>query len=174
MENIILNDFQLVSQWIEDSKGQRWAMDDTPRFLIDGSTGRRYWNESPNCVRVKCFLLTLGTPVVHTIAVLVNTAYRIVRLVSFFHFWKWSEAPYSLKERIKDAGIDALRIIASPVAIVALECAALYGIVSPYNGRKLYASIERAQYNHFILAPCFQPEPVRHAFGGDPDQRDEF
>lgn len=63
--------------------------------------------------------------------------------------------------------MDALRIIASPIAIAGLELAAIYGIIRPYDGRKLYASIERAEYRNFILVPCFQPDPTSHALGGD-------
>ncbi|MBS4171388.1 hypothetical protein NEOC95_002136 [Neochlamydia sp. AcF95] len=62
----------------------------------------------------------------------------------------------------------------TPVALVGLELAAIYGIFTPYNGRKLYASIERAQYGKFTLAPCFQPGPTCHASGGNPQKRDAF
>jgi hypothetical protein len=47
-------------------------------------------------------------------------------------------------------------------------------VFAPYDDRKLYASIERAQYGHFILAPCFQPDPKSHAFGGDPKKEAVF
>jgi hypothetical protein len=81
---------------------------------------------------------------------------------------------YSFQERLKDAGKDLLRVVTTPIALVGLELAAIYGIFNPYDGRKLYASIERAQYGNFILAPCFQPDPRYHALGGDPAVRNAF
>lgn len=175
MSSVTLRDFQPINTWQPDLDGLKWR-DGDPQHLIDMSTGRKYWNESKDCVRSKCFLLTLGTPIVHSGASLVNIAFRILKLVSFSHFWivKEGEKSYSFKERLKDAGQDLLRIITAPIAFVGLELAAIYGMISPYNGRKLYASIERAQYGNFILAPCFQPDPRYHALGGDPQQRNAF
>ncbi|QLH34795.1 MAG: hypothetical protein HWD61_00545 [Parachlamydiaceae bacterium] len=44
---------------------------------------------------------------------------------------------------------------------------AFYGIIRPYDGRKLHANLETAFYGRPILAPCFQPNPKEHLFGGD-------
>ncbi len=175
MSSVTLRDFQPINTWKPDLDGQRWS-DGDPKHLIDMSTGRKYWNESKSCVGFKCFLLTLGTPIVHSIASLANVAYRIVKLISFSHFWitKGSEKSYSFKERLKDAGKDLVRVITAPIVLVGLELAAIYGMFTPYNGRKLYASIERTQYGNFILAPCFQPDPTCHAFGGNPKKRNAF
>lgn len=175
MSDIKLGDFQLINTWKPDLDGKKWS-DGNPEHLIDTTTGRRYWNETKACVRVKCMLLTLGTPIVHAIASVLNVAYRILKLISFSHFWmsKEEEASFSFKERLKDAGVDLLRVFTAPFALVALEVAALYGIFTPYDGRKLYASIERAQYGNFILAPCFQPDPRFHALGGNPQEPNAF
>lgn len=175
MSSINLRDFQPINTWKPDSDGPKWS-DGDPRYLIDATTKRRYWNESKGCVGFKCFLLTLGTPIVHSIASLVNVAYRIVKLVTLSHFWmdKKGEKSYSFKERSKDAGKDLLRVIMTPIAFVGLELAAIYGMFTPYNGRKLYGSIERAQYGNSILAPCFQPDPTRHALGGNPEEKNAF
>jgi hypothetical protein len=98
MSSVTLRDFQPVNTWKPDLEGPKWG-DGDPEHLIDMTTGRRYWNESKGCVGFKCFLLTLGTPIVHSIASLVNVAYRIMKLVSFAHFWmnKEGEKPYSCK-----------------------------------------------------------------------------
>lgn len=58
---------------------------------------------------------------------------------------------------IGDSFDDFLRIILTPLAIAGLEVSALFGLLSPYDGRKLYATIERALYGTAILAPGFQP-----------------
>jgi hypothetical protein len=68
-------------------------------------------------------------------------AYRILKLVTLSHFWMPQEGTYSFKARLKDAGIDLLRIVATPVALVGLELAAIYGTFNPYDGRKLYARL---------------------------------
>jgi len=82
--------------------------------------------------------------------------------------------PYSFNASLKEAGKDLLRIFTTPIAYVGLELAAIYGRFRPYDGRKLYATIERAQYGHFILAPCFQPQATRHLFGGDINNKNAF
>ena len=43
--------------------------------------------------------------------------------------------------------------------------AAFHGLLSPYDGRKLYASLERLggrYYDTFALSPCFQTNPIGH------------
>jgi len=40
-----------------------------------------------------------------------------------------------------------LRIVTTPIAFVDLELAAIYGIFTPYNSRKLYARIEKINMN---------------------------
>lgn len=161
MASVILGDFHPVNQWKVHHPNVGDFIDFTYSVLIDETTSREYSNESKECVSEKCQKLTLATPIVHSIASCINIAYRIVRLVTLSHFW-WGlnkEAPYSLKERTKEAGKDLLRIFTTPFAFIGLELAAIYGIFSPYNGRKLYATIERAQYGNSVLAPCFQPDP---------------
>jgi xanthosine utilization system XapX-like protein len=90
-------------------------------------------------------------------------------VVSFAHFWikkDWEENDkYSLSGRCCDLQEDLLRVLITPVGIVALELSAIFGIFSPYNGRKLYASCERLLYGDSILAPCFQPDATKHLFG---------
>lgn len=176
--NVRLRDFQPVNKWTPDRHGPRYqgcgGCKGEPQFLKDESTGRRYLNESKGIVGFKCFLLTLGTPLIHPVAGLVNIAYRVIKLVSFCHFWCPGGENYNFKGRFLRASQDLFRIIATPLAVVGLELAAIYGLIRPYDGRKLYASIERATYGNFILAPCFQPEPSEHLFGGDLKHRDAF
>ncbi len=171
--NVTSNDFQLVNNWILDTEGPTYSCckqhTGIPRFVIDKSTNRKYFNETPVLVGFKCFLLSLGTPLIHVPAALINMAYRLVKLVTLSHFRGAFD-----KQHFNAAGIDLLRIVAAPLAIVGLELAALYGMIRPYDGRKLYATIERATYGNFILAPCFQPDPKYHALGGDVNTKDVF
>jgi hypothetical protein len=174
--SVSIKDFHPVNSWKPDEHGQKWSGSNEPAYLIDRTTGRRYFNESQGVVRFKCLLLTLGTPIVHTAASIINVAYRILKLVTLSHFWapKKEESRYDFKARLTDAGKDVLRIVATPFSLLGLELASIYGVFRPYDGRKLYASIERATYGNFILAPCFQPEPTRHALGGDVKEKDAW
>lgn len=171
--DLFLRDFYPFSTWEQDegALGLRWDGGE-PQFVIDQSTRRKYLNEFKGVVRIKCLLLIAATPIVHPIASFINVACKIVKLVSFYHFFKQGNIPF--KERVKHAGKDLLKIAITPLALPALEMAAIYGIFAPYNGRKLYASFERALYENFFLAPCFQPEPTSHAFGGDINRQNAF
>jgi hypothetical protein len=167
-----LKDFNPFNKWKVDPYGSDYQ-DGQPMYIIDQTTGKRYFNETKGCVRTKCSLLTLGTPFVHSIAAILNLAYRILRLITFYHFSK-DDKKYTFKTRLIDAGKDFLRIVATPFSIIGLELSAIYGIFRPYDGRKLYASFERAEYGNFILAPCFQPDPRYHALGGNVYKRNDW
>jgi len=173
--DVCLKDFLPINSWTPDVDGPRWCENGSPQFLIDQSTNRRYWNEPKGVVGTKAFLLTLGTPFVHAIAATINAAEKCLKLISLSHFWMPADPGAThFKARLLEAKTDLLQLIATPFAVLGLELAALYGVFRPYDGRKLYASIERAVYGHFILAPCFQPNPQSHAFGGDPRMRGAF
>jgi len=170
MDNIDVTpkDF-LPTTWRKDVDGPTWYNDSMPMYIIDESTDRRYFNESKSVVRFKCFLVALGTPFVHSVAALIFTAKRIVGAATSI-FCK----NFNTQQKLALAGKNIARVFTAAPSVLALEMAAIFGLFSPYNGRKLYASIERAQYGHFVLAPCFQPDPTTHAFGGDINQRNAF
>ena len=174
--SVTIRDFQPVNTWQTQTSGKKWRKSNAPMYVIDQSTGKKYWNESKHILRLKCLALALGTPIVHLIGTMVTVAYKIARLVTFSHFWekKEGEKSYSFKERAKDAGKDLLRVAASPIIIASLELAAIYGMVKPYDGRKLFASIERAMYGGSLLAPCFQPQAEEHLFGGDINKQNSW
>ncbi|MEI6243041.1 MAG: hypothetical protein WCP39_06525 [Chlamydiota bacterium] len=176
---VTLKDFIPWNQWEITAKGADGGSSyiyengkKIPEYLIDKTTGKLYWNETKKVVRVKCFLLTLGTPFVHATALIINIAYRIFKLLTFSHFRM--QGHHHFKAHLLETGKDLLRIIAAPLVFFGLELSAIYGLFTPYNGRKLYASFERAEYGNRILAPCFQPNAQSHLFGGDPSQRDSF
>lgn len=172
-----LADFYPVSRWDLELGGKKWESREDclclrvrnlgePKGLVDTYTGRRYTNESAGVIRLKCFLLTMATPFVHSAASVVNTAYKIAKLVSLSHFWIYKaeecsglfgETEYNFQARFVDAGSDLLQIVVTPLALLGLELSAIYGLLSPYDGRKLYASFERAIYGNSVLAPCIQP-----------------
>lgn len=172
--NVMIQDFIPLNQWTEVADGPKWN-DGQPKYVRDQSPGRCYWNESKNIVRFKCALLALGTPIVHGIIGLVNIFYRFLKLITLANFWLPKSAEKcSFKARLMECAADFARMYTASAAIFCLQISAIFGIFSPFNGRKLYASFERAQYNRSILAPCFQPNPRRHFLGGDPSTRNTF
>ncbi len=142
------------------------------KFLdgVDSSNGDWYWEDSPRVTRLKCLALATATPIVQAISTLLNLANRIAKLVSFAHFWHPSQEQYCLRERAWSFGKDLLRVAFSPIIYVGLELSALYGLILPNNGQKLYATFERAAFGKAVLAPCFQPHPTRHLFRGKPGE----
>lgn len=74
--------------------------------------------------------------------------------------------PYSFHSRIKSVGCDLLFIALLIPTLFLRQLAALYTLVRPRDGAKLYASFERLQGANFFLAPCLQPYPTRHGLGG--------
>lgn len=169
MNPLVKADFSLHNEWTPYKSGPKWAGTTIPAYLIDRSTGRSYWNESKAVVRVKCALLTLGTPIVHATVGLATKLFSVITLYPL-----WGNSDSSLKSRFKELGKEIIRLALLPLGVIALEMAALYGIFSPYNGRKVYASLERSFYGEYLLAPCFQPDPTRHLFGSDPNKRNVF
>jgi hypothetical protein len=169
VNSLVGADFSLCNEWTPYKLGPKWTdYPKIPAYLIDGSTGRLYWNESEGVVGFKCALLTLGTPIVHATVGLASKIFHVITLSAL------RKGGGTLKERFTEFGKDLARLVFLPLGIIALEAAALYGVFSPYNGRKLYASLERACYKGYLLAPCFQPSPTHHFFGGDSNKRNAF
>lgn len=53
---ITIQDFKPVNAWSLDNQGPSWMDSDDfdPEYIIDQSTGNRYWNESKGIIRFKC------------------------------------------------------------------------------------------------------------------------
>ena len=84
---VTLKDFYPVNKWREDSSLFQWGgYNSEPEHIIDLSTNRKYWNEPKKIIRIKCALLAIGTPLVHSIASPINMIYRIVNILSLHHF----------------------------------------------------------------------------------------
>lgn len=90
--------------------------------------------------------LLLASPILQPIGLSVNLINRLVKIVTFSHLWHKVSKPITLKARLFEMEKDLLRIVVTPFAYLGFIFAASYGILSPYNGRKLYATFERAIY----------------------------
>lgn len=172
--------FHPYSLWTEDT-GRPTFYNGKKRFIVDSRTQDKYLNEDLWVIRFKCFLLTFGTPMVHTIAAIVKIVFNVLKLISLYDFLKSIDdshkentSTYHFSTRLFDAGTNLQQIVFAPIAVILLEVAALYGMIMPRDGRKLYANLERLTYGHFVLAPCFQPEPEKHLFSGDLNQQNAF
>jgi hypothetical protein len=166
---LTLKDFKPVNHWIPDSKGPNWRYASGSKYIIDGSTGKKYFNEESSTIRTKCFLLILGTPLIHSIASICNIAYRTFKVLTLAELWLRhdEEKPSPLKGRLTLVAADLAKAVAAPLVLAGLCLSAIYGLFMPYDARKLYGALERAEYGGPILAPCFQPNPDSHFFGGD-------
>jgi hypothetical protein len=82
-------DWQLSDiQWTVDEAGPKFEGSETPKWLVDSTTGKRYLNESKNIVRFKCLLLApLQIFQASVIAGPLNIAFRSLKILSGYHFW---------------------------------------------------------------------------------------
>ncbi len=124
-------------------------------YLVDIKTGKTFENQKKSSLRGKAVGLSLVTPLAHMALAIANIAYRLLRTVSCYHLWKKQDGPYDFKARSLEMGKDALNLVTQPLALLALEVSAIYMLVSPYNGMKLYDTIEEAQYGRQMLAKLF-------------------
>ena len=156
--SLSIKDFQPMNQWSIAPNIDPQEIEELPD-LIDETTHRRYRNEPKWLIRFKCTLLAAASPIFQTTGGCLCTAWKIVKLISLSHFWRplETEKRYDIKGRLHRAASDVTHIFTLPFALLGLEFSALYGLIRPYDGRKLYASCERALYGRPFLAPCFHP-----------------
>ncbi len=166
-----IDDFQPLNKWECEKLDPKKTVatwknaPNTPKFIIDKTTGKRYLNESKDTVRDKCILLFLGTIPIQPILFIINSVKLFPKTLSNIAL-QIKEGNY--KKVVKDIAKKIARVVFFPFTLLALVLAAFYGIVNPYDGRKLYASIERVGLvGPILLAPCFQPNPTSHFFGSD-------
>jgi hypothetical protein len=153
---VTLRDFCPFNHWkpseTKDSLGN-------PLFLIDKTTGRHYSYESPFTLRIKFALLLPTSPLVHYVGVIGNIVYRIFKILLFLPLISKivAKKPWTFRELCIETGKDLLRVLFAIPIYVGLEGALVLGLLMPYNGRKLYATLERAFYGDFLIGKTFQP-----------------
>ena len=141
---------------------------------VDLSTGDVYWKDSKRVTRLKCLGLAAATPIVHAVGLTLNLANRVAKVISLAHFWHPSASHLSFAEKCCSCGRDLLRIAFTPFIYLGLELSAVYGLIFPKSGKKLYATFERCAYGKELLAPCFQPYATKHLGGGIPGKKNEW
>ena len=82
-------------------------------------------------IKRKFALITVLSPIFHLVAAVIAVAFRTLKLISFAHFW-WPGGG-SFQARIKEFGMDIVKIVAQPLANIALLSLAIFGIFSPWK-----------------------------------------
>ncbi len=115
------------------------------RIEILDMKGNRYWQEPMFVIAIKCFLLFfVGLPGYF----LVYTAVHLIRLPIVT---LWNGSPTALFKQI-------WAIVRIPFYLIGLECAALYGIFKPLDGRALFGEIESSLHDGKTVRDAAQHE----------------
>lgn len=159
----------------------RWGVKGA--YVIDQLTGDKYYKESKKIVRRKCIALCFSTLLFQPIGItfmILNAIFQFATCMPFYGKYKNSDSSITSFSNMITL---IFRVVTSPIIFIGLFLSALTGsFISPYYGRKLYASFERFLYaggkerislngktsypSRFLLAPCFQPSPTTHLGGG--------
>ncbi|MDP3705657.1 MAG: hypothetical protein Q8R24_07065 [Legionellaceae bacterium] len=161
------NHFYPLSTFIPDPSSANFYNKQTKSFdeeksrILDLSTGDQYANEARVIIRFKCFLLSLTVPIFHSIIAVLEIIITSLMCISLYPFWKKRKEDLSTGTYAKACFTDfaeiMFRILFIPIIVALLELSALYGLIFPHNGRKIYANLERLTYGGAVLARCFQP-----------------
>ena len=153
-----------------EKKQDRWGLavfqwrGKTYRLPWDSETGYIYNHDSDCLVRTKCFLLIPRTWIDAALRTIYHAAMAALRTLPlpFALVHNRQQAAEQLR-KIKQAAFDILR---APFYAVLGTFAAIYGLLKPLDGRRLYSYFERSlnrqqedapwQKNHYA-APCFKP-----------------
>lgn len=170
------------------SGGKTLSLPYKATYIIDQSTKDGYCCDSEKTVRLKCAAFLAATLIFQPLGLMLTAINKIAKAVTFAHFWHPSQQKCTFKACLIEWGQDIMIAASTPLIYIGLIFSGLYGATfSPYDGRKLCGSFERlaysggyAVYDHgygkyphvFILAPCFQPTPRFHLFGGDINKKD--
>jgi len=155
-------------QWVDITPTSNWEKIDGGIFqesvIVDKTTNFMYLYEHKSTIRKKGLALALlGVPILGTVGTIIEIASAFFRLIGF--------EDYSDKTRYHQTTRlgDLTRVLFGALTIPARILVAAYTIVCPYNGRKLYSTIERLFHGSESIkhtAPCFQPFAQRHLLGG--------
>jgi hypothetical protein len=137
---LTLGSFAPINSWEPDTFRPTWEGSTEKAFVIDLTTGNRYLNIGEKYLRISSLAMLI--PVLPAFFV----AIKILKVVSFSHFWRHEEAEkngYSLPSRLVRCFTDLVLITTSPILLIAMEVSALYGIIRPNDGRKMYEVFAR-------------------------------
>ncbi|ADI37717.1 hypothetical protein [Waddlia chondrophila] len=133
-------------------------------FLIDQTTNQAYPLIEKSDMRAKSGVLAISTPLTHLALSTANIGFRVLRVISGYHFWKTDkeENGYNFKARAIETGKDALRAVAQPFAFIALEIVSLIGLFKPYDAMRAYFHIENLFYGRPLMAQLLNFVPIEN------------
>src|SRR5262249_2727210 len=134
------------------------------RFVKDNENHHIYNDDEEYVVRFKCLLLSAGTMVGAACRMIYHVAHLAIHTGSLpYHALQGNKQLVKTLAKVKLVASEILRAAAFGLLATA---AALYGVILPYTGRRLYNYFERClnrQTEHvdrkekFYLAECFIP-----------------
>lgn len=137
LEHLELSDFiPSPRKWhtIENSRDYQGQLSDSTRFYEH--------QESDDLRSIHTRNLKL-TPLIGAISIIVG--------IGMLFASAFSSGDKTIKDRLKDTVIQAIQICITPVLTVALELSALFGVIFPYGGRKIYTSLHHIGTKHHFL-----------------------
>ncbi|MBM3201786.1 MAG: hypothetical protein FJZ56_05205 [Chlamydiae bacterium] len=156
--------------------------------IVDVDSGENYCIDSEGVVRKKCAAAFIASMFFEPVGLSLNLLNKTCKVLTFASLWVPSAKEYDFTKRVSEWAKDLFVIVATPIIFLGMLLSSLYGVVaSPYDGRKLFGSFERLAYSggyqfiarydeihphRYLLAPCFQPQPVCHLGGGNINEQD--
>lgn len=162
---LVPEDFKLSSKWEKQWGPAEYEMTSSEAEYLRDKTANRLYHNFIVGLRLHLIFSMARTAVYDTAIVVMQICFRALKLVSFAYFWigKKDESSYSLKGRLNDIANDIVKSLKSPFILLAQELSAMYGMINPEDGRKLYASLQRLilpkEHLYAVLQPlCFSLE----------------
>lgn len=141
-KSITWRDFIPLNSWKVDLEGDRIERTgENPIYCHITDGHRSYYNNRPSRIAMLC-----NTLIVDPARLLARLIVKTLAIVTLFPLWQ-QQQPRSLIGRVNDYLWNFVDIPVQIVFFAAKELSSVYGIVTPFNGRKLYASFERLAWN---------------------------
>lgn len=132
---ITINSFCPINTWHEIS-GTEHFLDGRSAFVED-EYGERFINNSNSSLRNACVVNAVIIP----IFCLFRAGFTLFRVASFYRFWAPDDKNASIKQKCVKTLQEIARAAATPITVVAVEIAAIWGLFRPKDGRKLVSNI---------------------------------
>jgi hypothetical protein len=145
---------ELTGNWEPHSKGVTFPGDSKPFFLNDTMTRKRYVNLTDFEIRAKFAKTFFTSPFYHAIPAIANVVFSIFSIVSLKAL-RMTGIPNA--ERKAMVVRDFKRIILTTLAYVGMQIAIIYGLITPNNGRKVYASLGSYLNEKWMIDPALYP-----------------
>lgn len=147
-----------------NNSNQCHLCDDLPRYLVDLVSKQLYVNRSKGDMQDRFCIIAALIPVVGVVMAVVHIALSVLKVVSLYAVW-------GKKQGVMGWGVDLLRLLATPLSLIAAQGLALYGMINPQEGMKAWTTFGRVAFgskeggvffNPFIFENSFDYHPHDH------------